>query len=161
MKPSMKRGGLWAAGVVTLVSVGLLVGTQGYAQGTEDDSKATCSEATLRGTYLFAYDGIEIKEGHHAHAPFAVAGYEVYDGNGEVNGVVSTSVEGPISHNKPTSGTYSVNNDCTGTVSYTGRGTHYDLFIAPDGSMFTFVQTNPGVVASGFELQSVAKRISD
>jgi hypothetical protein len=147
--------------VVALIGVGLLAGAQGYAQGAEDDSKGTCSEATLRGTYLFAYDGVEIKEDHHDHAPFAVAGYEVYDGNGEVDGVVSTSVEGEISRNKPTSGTYSVNDDCTGTVSYMGRGTHYDLFIAPDGSMFTFVQTNPGVVASGFELQSVARRVSD
>jgi hypothetical protein len=30
-------------------------------------------------------------------------GYEVYDGNGEVNGVVSTSVEGETSRNQPSS----------------------------------------------------------
>jgi hypothetical protein len=154
----MKRAGLLAAGVVALIGVGLLAGAQEYAQGAEDDSKATCSEATLRGTYLFAYDGIEIKE--NDHAPFAVAGYEVYDGNGEINGVASTSVEGEISSNESISGTYTVNDDCTGTLRYTD-GTQYDQFIAPDGSVFTFVQTNPGVVGSGFELQGTAKRVGD
>jgi hypothetical protein len=86
--------------------------------------------------------------------------YEVYDGNGEVNGVVSTSVEGETSRNQPSSGTYIVNSDCTGTGRYTD-GTHYDLFIAPDGSMFTFVLANPGFVVAGFELQGTAKRVSD
>ena len=36
-----------------------------------------------------------------------------------------------------------------------------DLFIAPDGSMFTFVQTDPSSVTSGVELQGTAKRVGD
>jgi hypothetical protein len=156
----MKRAGILVVGVVALIGVGLLAGAQGYAQGAENDNKATCSEATLSGTYLFAYDGVEITENDHGHAKFAVAGYEVYDGNGEVNGVATTSVEGEIASNESFSGTYKVNDDCTGTVSYTD-GTQYDQFIAPDGSVFTFIQTNPGVVAAGFELQGTAKRVSD
>jgi hypothetical protein len=154
----MKRAGLLVVGVVTLIAVGLLVGTQGYAQGAEDDSNATCSEATLHGTYLFAYDGVEIKDDEHT--PFAVAGYEVYDGEGNVTSFSSSSTGGEISSNNTTSGTYSVNEDCTGTASYED-GTHYDQFIAPDGSLFTFVQTDPGVVAAGFEPQATAKRVSD
>src|SRR5918999_2930715 len=113
MKLSMKRGGLWVAGVAALIGVGLLIGSQGYAQGAEDDSKATCSEATLHGTYLFAYEGVEIKENNHDHAPFAVAGYEVFAGKGNVNSVFSLSVEGEVSRNESVSGTYTVNEDCT------------------------------------------------
>jgi hypothetical protein len=158
MKLSMKRGGLWVAGVAALIGVGLLIGSQGYAQGAEDDSKATCSEATLHGTYLFAYQGVETKE--NDHVPFASAGYEVYDGKGNVNGVATTSVEGEISRNETFSGTYTVNEDCTSTSTYTD-GTHFDEFIAPDGSMFTFVQTDPGFVASAFELQGTAKRVGN
>jgi hypothetical protein len=154
----MKRAGLLVVSVVALIGVRLLAGAQGYAQGAEDDSKTTCSEATLHGTYLFAYDGVEIKEDHHT--PFAVAGYEVYDGKGKVKAVSSSSTGGEISSNNTTSGTYTVNQDCTGTVSYTD-GTHYDQFIAPNGSLFTFVQTDPGVVASGFEPQGTAKRVGD
>jgi len=35
------------------------------------------------------------------------------------------------------------------------------MFVAPDGSMFTFVETDPGVVFSGFELRGTAKRVGD
>jgi hypothetical protein len=160
MKLSIKRGGLWVAGVATLIGVGLLAGAQGYAQGAEDDSKATCSEATLHGTYLFAYDGVGIKENNQDHTPFAVAGYEVFDGKGKVNAIFSSSVEGEISRNESVSGTYTVNEDCTGTASYT-NGMHFDKFIAPDGRLFTFVQTDPGVVVAGFEPRGTAKRVGD
>ena len=34
---------------------------------------------------------------------------------------------------------------------YAVDGTRYDLFIAPDGSTFVFVHTNPGKIAAGFE----------
>jgi hypothetical protein len=158
MKLSMRRAGLLVVGVVALIGVGLLASAQGYAQGAEDDSKATCSEATLRGTYLFAYQGVEIKD--NDHVPFATAGYEVYDGKGNVSGIATTSVEGEVSRNETFSGTYTVNEDCTGTSTYTD-GTHYDEFIAPDGSMLTFVQTDPGFVASAFELQGTARRVGD
>jgi hypothetical protein len=154
----MKRAGLLVVGVATLIAVGLLAGAQGYAQGAEDDSKATCSEATLDGTYLFAYDGVEIKDDEHT--PFALAGYEVYDGKGQVISFSSSSTGGEISRNNAVPGTYTVNEDCTGAVSYED-GTHYDQFIAPDGSLFTFVQTDPGVVAAGFEPEATAKRVGD
>jgi hypothetical protein len=50
------------------------------------------------GAYLFIYnDGVEI--GENDHALFAVAGYEEHDGNGEVKGVASASVEGEIPSN--------------------------------------------------------------
>jgi hypothetical protein len=35
------------------------------------------------------------------------------------------------------------------------------MFIAPDGSMFTFVRTNPEFVSSGFELRGTAKRVGE
>jgi hypothetical protein len=77
-----------------------------------------------------------------------------------VSGVATTSVEGEVARNETFSGTYTVNEDCTGTSTYTD-GTHYDEFIAPDGSMLTFVQTDPGFVTAAFELQGTAKRVGD
>jgi hypothetical protein len=101
---------------------------------------AKCSEATLHGTYLFAYDGVQIKG--NDKGPFATAGYQVHDGKRKVNGVYSASFNGKIFSNEPFSGTYTVKADCIATVTYTD-GSHYDQFIAPDGRMYTFVQTNP------------------
>jgi hypothetical protein len=157
----MKPRGLWAAGVLLLLVVGLVgvlaIGT-GYAKD-ENAAGAKCSEATLDGTYLFAYDGFVIKE--NEKVPFALAGYEVFDGNGHVKGVATTNVNGKITSKEPFSGTYTVKTDCTGTVRYTD-GTQFDQFIAPDGSIVTFVQTKPSKwVTAGLEQWGTAKRVGE
>jgi hypothetical protein len=163
----VRRRGLWAACVVLLLGVGVLVvgiGT-GFAEDEGDkdeDAGAKCSEATLHGTYLTAYDGVSI-EGND-QVPFAVAGRDVFNGNGEVDSVFSANLNGQIVFSKErVSGTYTVKPDCTGTLTYPAPlNVENDLFIAPDGSMFTFVQTKPeSDVASGFELQGTAKRVGD
>jgi hypothetical protein len=156
----MKRRSLWAAGVLLLV-VGL-AGVLAIGTGNAEDENASgakCSEATLDGTYLFAYDGVEIKGDEQL--PFAYAGYDVYDGNGKVKTVFSLNENGKITRNEPLSGTYRVKADCTGTLTFES-GTRYDQFIAPDGSKSTFVQTKPSeFVTAGDEQQVTAKRVGD
>jgi len=157
----MERRGLWAAGgMVLLLVVGvvavLAVGT-GFAKDENAAGAKKCSEATLDGTYLFGFDGVGI-EGNE-QVPVAVAGYEVYDGNGKVKGVASVNRNGEVFRNERFSGTYTVKADCTGTLTFPD-GAQADLFIAPDGSMFTFVETDPGFVAAGFELRGTAKRVA-
>src|SRR5215211_8873237 len=155
----MKRSGMWAAGVVLVllvVGAGVLAGGAGYAEDNGDeDARAKCSEATLNGTYLFAHDGVKIEGSDQL--PFANAGYDVFDGNGKVETVSSGNANGEITRKVHESGTYTVKADCTGTAYGA-----FDLFIAPDGSMFTFVQIKPkSNVTSGFELQGTAKRVGD
>jgi hypothetical protein len=158
----MNRKGLWAGGlalILLVVGAAALLTTvgAGYAKD-EDASRAKCSEATLKGTYLFAQNGVEIKGDEQR--PFAIAGYDVFDGNGEVKGVASANFNGKITRNEPLPGTYSVKANCTGTFTFT-NGTRYDMFIAPDGSMFAFVRTNPEIVSAGFEQRGSAKRVGN
>jgi hypothetical protein len=145
--------------VATLV-LGVLAVGSGYAKN-ENAAKAKCSEATLDGTYLFAEDEV-ILTGND-QTPFALAGYEVYNGNGKVRGVQSGNFGGEVSRKEHFSGTYTVNADCTATVTYPdGDPFRYDLFVAPDGSKFTLVQVNPPEwVTSGFELRGTAKRVGE
>jgi hypothetical protein len=148
-----------AALLVVLGVVGLL-GVLAVGRGFADDengSGAKCSKATLHGTYLFAFDGVEIKG--NEQLPFAIAGYDVFDGNGHFKEVASTNFNGQVIIRKEhTSGTYNVKADCTGTG--TAAGTQFDMFIAPDGSKFTFVIIKPkAFVASGFEERATAKRV--
>ena len=158
----MNRRGLWAAGVVLILLVvgagALTTVGAGYAKD-EDTARAKCSEATLHGTYPFAFDGVEIKG--KDQLPFAIAGYAVFDGNGKEKGVASFNFSGEVSRREPVSGTYTVKGDCTGTLTF-ADGSQIDLFIAPDGSMFTFVQTKPSeLVGSGFQLRGTAKRVGE
>ena len=158
----MKRSAIWAAGVVLIllvVGAGVLAGGAGYAEdngdnGDENAAEAKCSEATLHGRYLFANDGVEIRGNNQL--PFAVAGSEVRDGKGNIKGVASGNFNGEVFRNEPFSGTYTVNADCTGTNTYPD-GTHYDMFIAPDGSEFTVVQTHP----KKFVTSWTTKRVED
>ena len=155
----MNRKGLWAAGVVLLVVgvVGVMAIGTGYAKN--ESAAAKCSEATLKGTYLFAQNGVEIKG--NEQRPFAIAGYDVFDGQGKVKGHASANFNGKITRSKePLPGTYTVKANCTGTLTFTD-GTRYDIFIAPDGSMFTFVHTNPELVSAGFEQRGSAKRVGE
>ena len=160
----MNRKGLWAACVVLilLVVVGAAALTTvgaGYAKD-EDTARAKCSKATLDGTYLFAFDGVEIK-GNDEQVHFAIAGYAVFDGNGKAKGVDSSNFNGEVTRKEPDSATYTVKADCTGTVTFRDDS-QIDVFIAPDGSMFTFVQVKPSkVVGAGFEPRGSAKRVGE
>jgi hypothetical protein len=160
----MNRKGLWAACMVLILLVVVGAGAlstvgAGYAKD-EDAARAKCSVATLRGTYLFAFDGVEIKS-NDEQVPFAFAGYGVFDGNGKEKGVASSNFNGKVTRNESVSGTYTVKADCTGTLTF-ADGSQIDLFIAPDGSKFTFVQTKPSeLVGSGFQPRGTAKRVGE
>src|SRR5215212_2946263 len=160
-KEVTERMNRYLAALLVVVGVVGLLGVLALGTGFANDKKATgakCSEATLHGTYLFAQNGVEIKG--NDQRPFAIAGYDVFDGNGKVKGVASGNFNGQTFRNESGSGTYSVKANCTGTFTFT-NGTRYDLFIAPDGSIFTFVRTNPEFVSSGFELRGTAKRVGE
>ena len=160
----MNRRGLWAGGVALIL---LVVGAAallttvgaGYAKD-ENASRAKCSRATLEGTYLFAQNGVEIKGDEQR--PFALAGYDVFDGNGEVKGVDSGNFNGEVFHNDRFSGTYTVKANCTGTVTFRdGAAIHGDIFIAPDGSKFAFVRTDREFVGASIDEQVTAKRVGE
>jgi hypothetical protein len=162
----MKRRGLWAACVLLLLlGVGVLAVGTGFAKDENakgEDDGAKCSEATLHGMYLAAYDGVEITG--NDQVPLAVAGHDVFNGNGKVVSVFTANLNGEIVFSKEEfSGKYTVKADCTGTLTYPAPlNVEMDLFIAPDGSIFTFVQTKPPEqVASGFELRGTAERVGD
>jgi hypothetical protein len=142
---------------IATLMLGVLAVGSGFAKD-EDAAGAKCSEATLHGMYLLAYHRVELKG--NDQVPFAVAGHAVFDGNGEVNQVFSANFNGSITRNESLSGTYTVKANCTGTSTF--GSVQAGLFIAPDGSMYTFVQTNPAeLVTSGFTLRGTAKRVGD
>src|SRR5215211_2664432 len=161
----MNRKGHWAGGVALILL--LVVGAPalstvgaGYAKDENASSRAKCSVATLKGTYLFAQNGVQIK--NNDQRPFALAGYDVFDGQGEVKGVDSGNFNGEVFRNDRFTGTYTVKANCTGTVTFRdGAAIHGDIFIAPDGSKFAFVRTDPEFVGASIDEQVTAKRVGE
>ena len=160
----MNRKGLWAGGLALILLVvgaaALTTVGAGYAKDENASSRAKCSKATLKGTYLFAQNGVEIKGDEQR--PFAIAGYDVFDGNGEVKGVDSGNFNGEVFRNDRFTGTYTVKANCTGTVTFRGgAATQGDIFIAPDGSKFAFVRTDREFVGASIDEQVTAKRVGE
>ena len=112
---------------------------------------ARCSNATLEGTYIFVQDGQQIIE--DKRVPFSFAGQDIYDGQGGLSGVQSGGTKGENKQFTTYTGTYTINEDCTGssTLDIGGEISHFDLFVAPSGEKLYFVQTDPGFVSSGVE----------
>jgi len=122
--------------------------TAGTARQTDS---ASCSLTTLKGTYLFAGDGWQVSGG--TTTPLAFAGSERFDGAGHVHGISTSSFGGTITRGSAFTGTYTVAANCTGTLAI-GTTLHFDLYIAPSGSRFSYAQTDPGSVSATTEQQA-------
>jgi len=147
----MKRHSIVAACVSAFLGTGLVM--VGSESPVTADSKCTLS--TVKGTYIYALDGF-IVQGNDAsqRTPFAQSGQETYDGHGLLTaGAASASMNGTIVRSTY-DGTYTVNPDCSGTVTFTdnfAQTFHYDIFIRNDGREFVYTQTDTGVVTAGYE----------
>lgn len=140
--------------LLTLSSIGWQLGS---SQSAIAENKE-CSNATLKGTYLVAFIGWQGTGAERK--PAAYAGQEIYDGKGTYTGIVSSSVDGSITRNQPFTGIYTVNSDCTGTSKQPGPSgdINLDLFIAPSGDEFVWIETDEGTVFTSLESR-VARRV--
>ena len=147
----MKRISLWMFGIGLVLIMGLIMAKHGYA-GEKDDGR-TCTQETLHGTYQFATTGYNIVDS----VPQPIAIVEVIDmnGDGTLNvAAVTLSVNGTILRFTDVGGSYTVNEDCTGTITFV-TGVHLDIFIAPHGKEFHLIQTDANSV-----LAAVASKVS-
>ncbi len=146
----MKRAGLWAIGIGALVAMGLL--TEQQANSSDQGGPTSCSNATLRGLYMSAGPtGYTTVNG--SLVPEAVTGKIILFGNGKANTLVTISIGGNIIPDVAAPATYTVNSDCTGTFTVhmtpPTPDVHLDIFVAPDGSEYFTIQTDPGNVLPG------------
>jgi hypothetical protein len=147
----MKRVGLWAAiGIGIFITVGLITVEPGYAE-----DGPTCTLKTLNGVYVFTATGWNITPS----GPIPKAIVEVIDFNGDGTLTVpaaTVSINGVISGGGGGSGTYTVDEDCTGTITFT-PGPNFDIFIVPNGKELYMIQTG-GVLPAVFA--GTTKRVS-
>jgi hypothetical protein len=99
-------------------------------QAAASAQPSACSNATLKGTYLYNHSGV--LDGK----PYAESGREVYDGKG---GIV-LSFKGSDGSGGVERATYRVSADCIGTAVYPD-GQKATSFISPDGTRFTYTIT--------------------
>jgi hypothetical protein len=121
------------------------------ALGVAPKAKADCSEATLKGHH-FAYTSIGPIV---ANAPVSIlgpsaeVGVQYFDGKGSVSFTFNSSTNGEIGPGTGT-GTYTVNDDCTGTFTEASGGftAHFSFVIDDDGREFQAICQDTGVVVT-------------
>jgi hypothetical protein len=97
---------------------------------------------TLHGSYLFEAHGYNIVGGV-AQPKTILEGID-FNGDGTlVSPFATVSINGVILHSSGSLGTYTVNPDCTGTLSFTA-GPSFDIFVEPSGRQLSMIQTAPG-----------------
>jgi hypothetical protein len=129
---------LFACALVSLVAA-MSLGTSGTARAAL--APQPCSLHTLNGSYLFATHGWNIVGG--AALPKAIVERIDFNGNGAlVSPFATVSINGTIIHSSGSSGTYTVQPNCTGTVTFTG-GASFDTFVEPSGRQLWMIQTGP------------------
>jgi hypothetical protein len=143
-------------GLAALVGHGLL--TVEPADSGQQGDPPKCSLATLNGLYMFSQSGYTTSNG--GLVPEGVTGKDIFHGNGKFDSLATISIGGDIIPGDAAPGTYTINSDCTGTVTVIMTppvpDVHLDIFVAPDGSEFFTIQTDPGNVLSG-TIQRVAR----
>ena len=112
-----------------------------------------CSNATLKGLYMFAGTGYTTLDG--SLVPIGVTGKDIIYGNGNFDSLATLSVNGTIVQNDAAPGTYSVNSDCTATaivhMTPPTPDVHLEWFVTPDGDQIFYIQTDSGNVLAGTE----------
>src|SRR5437867_6468999 len=137
---------LFACALVSLVTA--------MALGTSDTARAAlgpqpCGVYLLRGSYLFATHGWNIVGG--VAQPKAIVEGIDFNGDGTlVSPFATVSINGTIVRTTGTVGTYTVNPDCTGTITFS-TGQTYDIFVQRTAKQLWMIQTGPDAVPAVFE----------
>lgn len=126
------------------------------ATAAPDDSRL-CSERTLKGTYLYEMIGRDrIPDGATNAGPYAEIGQDYFNGSGGVVTYISSSRDDHV----PLTGTYTLERNCEGTITYAledGSSRVQRIYAGPGGQRLSFVEVTDesGPILAG-ERQRVA-----
>lgn len=138
--------------VAFLLAVSMFYAQSAVAQEQSGKVKG-CSNAILRGGFAYTSTGtlLDSYVPPPLAGPFAEVGRQTFDGKGNTDATATLSTNGNIVQ-VTIAGTYTVNPDCTGTmtlnVSPLGATVHVDFVIGNDGAELRAIVANPGVVES-------------
>lgn len=130
--------------VAILITLGSITLQQGYAQQADPTG---CTLATLHGRYVFDAMGYNIVNG--SAVPKTVAEFLTFNGDGSLTTIGTAVVGVTVVAKHPGTGSYIVNDDCTGTLTFDGSGFTFDLYIARNGCSFDMIQTVTGQMIAG------------
>ena len=139
----------------SIAAAGMLIMFAGLASAQEQSDKVKeCSIATLHGSFGYTSTGTLLDSYVPAPyaGPFAEVGRQTFDGKGNTNATATVSSNGNILQQATIQGTYTVNADCTGSMTlYVVQfqsTVHADFVIDRDAAEIRAIGTDSGVIES-------------
>ncbi len=110
-----------------------------------------CSNLTIQGTYAFTLHGTIFLPDTSTLLIDGIA-KQTYDGRGNLTQLDAVATNGNMAPGwRPGTGTYSVNPDCTGTLTLSVPGLHdlhIQFIVAQSGKTIHQVVTDPGIATT-------------
>jgi hypothetical protein len=132
-----------------VIMLGGLIGALPFAVGHAAQADAgECNLGTIQGVYASRLSGARVQPDGSIVEVANISRY-VRDGQGNYSAVTVENAGGVVAH-LTTTGTYTVNSDCTGTqegVGATGAVTHYELVIGNAGQSVELLRTDQPVLS--------------
>ena len=135
----------------------LLLALSVLAPGWALHAQTACSAATWNGAHGYTLSGFVYDDQGYLYMLGAV-GRMVSDGAGNLTGSDSFSFDGSVVKREFT-GTYTVNEDCTGALTLTnaaGASVHADIVIVSGGKEILLLETDGGYILTGTLKQQYA-----
>lgn len=137
----MKTIALYTAALCTLLAAASFNTSAAAPQG-----KAYCSLKTLKGSYTYSI------QGYRGGEPYASSGLFTFNGTGDAGVLYTSSIERTQLY---VTGTYTVNGDCSGTMTLAGNTVINNFYLSPSGDSFNFMR-----VSSNDVIGTEARRVS-
>jgi hypothetical protein len=138
-----------------IATVGMLSMFAGFALAQEPANKVKeCSLTTLQGSFGYTSTGTLLDSFVPAPyaGPFAEVGRQTFDGKGNTNATATISSNGNIQQQATIQGTYTVNANCTGSMTLYivqfQTTVHADFVVDQDGAEIRAIGTDAGVIES-------------
>jgi len=108
----------------TTIAAMLLTATAMWAQDSFSPFQSVCTNATLEGDYGFIVTGTRPSGPGGPVETIVGVALTHFDGNGNLTQTdnIHGSISGLVTPNRPGTGTYTVNSDCTGTMKLSNVG---------------------------------------
>ena len=138
--------------------ISLVLLTMALAASSAVTARASCTNSTIKGTYAFTIHGTVFLPG--GAPPLLVDGLAktTFDGNGNLTQLDAVAANGNVAPGwRLSTGTYSVNPDCTGTFTVSNGNQppiHAQFIVAQSGNTIHAMVIDPG-----FATTSDAERV--
>lgn len=122
-----------------------------------------CSVASLHGEYLMTGRSDNRSGSPDPTMPRVMIAVWIFDGQGNLSGFETTSAGGEIRRRSPVAATYTLDPDCTGTLTFSGASmSEWELFITTDGSAGETLRLTDGTIATrSFKKRDIRKERHD